>query len=287
MQVQYRRWTILAFPFPSLPLAGWQLTRDTLQVYTQIIGKIRESMTPRQKNGWHANLRATASGLSTMPVLSSPVTFEVVLDLTLHKVLVYTSRGERWSKPLQGQSQATFARQLLGALSSMGIHPDISRHQFEDDTWRSYDPRAVEKFWRVFSRTEAIFQNFRAGLYGETSPVHFCPHNFHLSLSWFSGRQAPNSQGEYVDELMNFGFSTGEAHISGPYFYATALPLPDNLSRMPLPAHTTWYNHDRQEAVMLYDALADSDDPEKKLLNFLEGMRWVGARCMVPEVSSL
>lgn len=237
-------------------------------------------MAPRQKNRWHANLRATATGLTTMPVLSGPATFEVLLDLTLHKVLVSTSRGERWSKPLQGQSEATFARQLLGALSSMGIHPDISRHQFEDDTWRSYDPRAAERFWRVLSRTEAMFQRFKAGLYGESSPVQFLPDSFHLSLTWFSGRQVPNSRGDYIDEIMNFGFSTGDVHIPGPYFYATALPLPDKLSQMPLPAHTVWYNHGRQEAVMMYDALADANDPEEKLLGFLEGMRWAGARCM-------
>jgi hypothetical protein len=186
-QVLYRRWIILAFPFPSLPLAGWQPTRDTLQVYTQIIGKIRESMTPRQKNGWHANLRATATGLSTMPVLSSPVTFEVVLDLTLHKVLVNTSRGERWSKPLQGQSQATFARQLLGALSSMGIHPDISRHQYEDQTWRSYDPRAVEKFWRVFLAPKLSFRISGPACMGRAARSSFARITFTFPYPGFQG----------------------------------------------------------------------------------------------------
>ncbi len=218
-----------------------------------------------------------------MPVLSGPVTFEVLLDLTLHKVLINTSRGERWSKPLTGQSEATFARQLLAALSSMGIHPDISRRQFDEDTWRSYAPRSVERFWRVISRTEAVFQRFRAGLYGESSPVQFLPNSFHLSLTWFSGRQIPNSKGNDVDEAMNFGFSTGDEQIPGPYFYATASPMLEELPLMPLPAHTFWYNHGRQEAIMMYDALADSDDPEQMLLGFLEGMRWAGARCMTPK----
>jgi hypothetical protein len=268
-------------------LAGWQPTRDTLHIYTQVLGKIRESMAPRQKHRWHANLRATASGLTTMPVLSGPLTFEILLDLTIHKVLISTSRGERWSKPLNGQSEATFARQLLGALSSMGIHPDISRHQFDEDIWLSYDPRSVEKFWRVFSRTEAVFQRFKAGLYGETSPVQFLPDRFQLSLTWFSGRQVPGEKGDYVDEIMNFGFSTGDDQIPGPYFFANASPVIEKLSQVPLPSHTFWYNHERQEAIMMYDALADSNDPEQMVLLFLEGMRWAGARCMTSKVSSL
>jgi hypothetical protein len=285
--IQARRCDILAFPFPTLPLEGWQPTRDTVQVYTQVLGKIRESMAPQQKYRWHVSLRATATGLCTMPILSGPVTFEVLLDLALHKVLISTSRGERWSKPLNGQSEATFARQLLGALSSMGIHPDISRHLFDEDTWRSYDPRSVERFWRVLSRTEAIFQRFKAGLYGESSPVQFLPGNFHLALTWFSGRQVPDTKGDYVDEAMHFGFSTGDDQISGPYFYASVSPMLDKLSKMPLPSHTFWFNHDRQEAIMMYDALSDSDDPEQTVLGFLEGMRWAGARCMTPKVSSL
>jgi hypothetical protein len=256
-------------------------------VYTQVLGKIRESIAPKQKYRWHANLRATAMGLSTTPLLAGPVTFEVVLDLTQHKVLIYTSRGERWSKPVQGQSEATFARQLLGALSSMGIHPDISRHLFDEDTWRSYDPRSVERFWRVVSRTEAVFQRFKAGLHGETSPVQFLPESFHLSLTWFSGRQVLNLRGDHVDEVMNFGFSTGDDQIPAPYFYATVKPMLEKLPQMPLPEQTFWYNHGRQEAVMMYDALADSADPEKMLLGFLEGMRSAGARCMTPMVPSL
>ena len=27
--------------WPSIPLAGWQYTRDTLHLYTQVIGKVR------------------------------------------------------------------------------------------------------------------------------------------------------------------------------------------------------------------------------------------------------
>ena len=33
-------------PWPSLPVAEWAPTRDTLQLWTQIVGKVRMERTP-------------------------------------------------------------------------------------------------------------------------------------------------------------------------------------------------------------------------------------------------
>ena len=37
--------------WPSLPLEAWKGTRDTLHMWTQIVGKIRLTLTPRVNHG--------------------------------------------------------------------------------------------------------------------------------------------------------------------------------------------------------------------------------------------
>jgi hypothetical protein len=53
--------------WPPLPLAEWRDTRDTLQRFVQIAGKIRMVSHP----AW--NQAATASGASSAPVVSTSV----------------------------------------------------------------------------------------------------------------------------------------------------------------------------------------------------------------------
>ncbi len=67
--------------FPPLVLADWQLTRDTLHGYAEIVGAVRGALSPSQKYSSHRSLLAAASGLTTGPIPSGPVTFELLLDL--------------------------------------------------------------------------------------------------------------------------------------------------------------------------------------------------------------
>jgi hypothetical protein len=43
--------------FLSLQLDEWQETRDALQSYARVVGKIRQALTPPQKHWWHVSLR--------------------------------------------------------------------------------------------------------------------------------------------------------------------------------------------------------------------------------------
>jgi hypothetical protein len=44
--------------WPAIPLADWQDTRDTLQLWLQIIGKVRMTNTPLINHWW--NVRSTS-----------------------------------------------------------------------------------------------------------------------------------------------------------------------------------------------------------------------------------
>ena len=51
--------------WPSLPLDAWSDTCATLQLWTQIVGKIRLVQTPWTNHSWHATLHVTPRGLTT------------------------------------------------------------------------------------------------------------------------------------------------------------------------------------------------------------------------------
>ena len=51
--------------WPALPVVGWQDTRDTVQLWTQMVGKTALALAPPLNHWWGVTLRVTASGLST------------------------------------------------------------------------------------------------------------------------------------------------------------------------------------------------------------------------------
>jgi len=46
--------------WPDLPLAAWSETCDTLQLWTQIVGKVRIALTPLINHWWNATFFVTA-----------------------------------------------------------------------------------------------------------------------------------------------------------------------------------------------------------------------------------
>ena len=54
--------------WPELPYAAWADTAATLQLWTQMVGKIRLALTPWLNHSWHVALYVTARGLTTSPI---------------------------------------------------------------------------------------------------------------------------------------------------------------------------------------------------------------------------
>jgi hypothetical protein len=88
------------FVFPPLSLADWRPSRDTLQNYAKVLGKIRRALTPPQKHWWHISLRVVPTGLTTTAIPipdADEATFEIILSLQpAPEVTITTSRGETW-----------------------------------------------------------------------------------------------------------------------------------------------------------------------------------------------
>ena len=72
--------------WPSLEWRDWQATAETLHMFTQIVGKTRLALTPRQNHWWNVPLYVTARGLSTsaMPLVDGDAALEIEFDFLSH-----------------------------------------------------------------------------------------------------------------------------------------------------------------------------------------------------------
>ena len=81
--------------WPPLPYEEWQDTAKTLHLWTQIVGKVRLTLTPWINHSWHVTLYVTSRGLTTSPIPYGFYTFEIEFDLIDHRLL---HLEERWQQ---------------------------------------------------------------------------------------------------------------------------------------------------------------------------------------------
>jgi len=190
--------------WPELPYAAWKETRDTLHLWTQVVGKIRLTLTPWLNHSWHVALYVTARGLTTSPIAWHGGSFQIDFDFIDHVLWVRLSDGRFRQVMLKPMSVAEFYEDLMIALRELGIETSISTMPceiadcipFEQDTVHTaYDADYANRFWRVLLTAKEIFAHFRTGFLGKTSPVHFFWGSFDLAVTRFSGRPAPRHPG--------------------------------------------------------------------------------------------
>lgn len=276
--------------FPLLQLADWQPTRDAIHAYAQVLGKIRGALTPRQRHWWHISLQVTGDGLSTSPIplAQAGQSFDMLLDLRQHVLVVQTPSRSAWTLPLAAPwSQRTFSQKVFDGLAGLGIEVSIDRSTFSSETPFDYDPAAAERFCVALEQVDKVFRQFRAGLPGVASPVQLWPHHFDLALAWFTGRKVPGfdvADEEWADEQMGFGFATGDASFPAPYFYVTAYPWPPDLDAAPLKRPARWVRKGWKGALLPYAALTTRKRSETYLLDFLSHTQQMAAAAMLAPV---
>lgn len=282
-------------PLPALPLEAWEQSKITLHMYAQIVGKIRLALMPKRNHWWHAPLYVYSRGWTTGPIPWSDFRFEIVFDLLDHELRIMTTRGERLTMPLGG-SVADFHSGLFSLLATLGVHPEIKAVPYdqpfttpfaEDREHASYDRDFVTRLARIHAWTDVVFWKFSGRFTGKTSPIHLFWHSFDLAVTRFSGRPAPPMEAAnrvnreaYSHEVVSFGFWAGDTKIRYPAYYAYAHPEPSGLRETPLePSDACWIEQNGGSlAILPYEALNTSPDPERRLLDFLESAYQAGAR---------
>jgi len=269
---------------PALRFTDWKDTRDTLHLYTRIIGKIRGRCSPKSKHWWHITLSVSARGLTTTPFPIAGQNLELTLDLTTHRLALDSSDGWSAALPLANRSAAGLCCWIRSALAAADIElePDLLA-AFDGEQTLPYDIEAVDRYRRVINRLDTAFKTFKGGLREETSPVQVFPHHLDLAMNWFSGRLVPGidpADEESADEQMNFGFVTGDGSVPDAYFYATAYPAPEGWTDLTLPEGAYWHTVGWTGALLPYSTLAASDRPEAMLLDYLRTVQAHGKKLM-------
>ncbi|TMB95475.1 MAG: hypothetical protein E6J40_11960 [Chloroflexi bacterium] len=109
--------------WPELPYGEWYETLETLHMVTQIVGKVRLSLTPFEPQWANVPLYTTARGMTTTPMASDGVIFQVDIDLIDHQVLISTAGGETRRVALKARPVAAFYAEFMSNLSAIGIAP--------------------------------------------------------------------------------------------------------------------------------------------------------------------
>jgi hypothetical protein len=277
--------------WPALPYAAWRDSCETLQLWTQIVGKIRLSRTPWLNHSWHVALYVTPRGLTTSPIPDGDRSFELTFDLVDHGLRITTSDRPQQQLPLRAQSVATFYAELIAMLAELGIHVSIDDLPNEvanpirfgaDTTHASYDPDAVARFGQVLRQADRVFKQFRTAFIGKASPVHFFWGSFDLAVTRFSGRGAPPHPGgvphlsdavareAYSHEVSSAGFWPGGGAIDYPAFYSYAYPAPAGFAEAPVRPDAAFFSKNLGEFILPYDAVRTAADPDAALMQFLE-----------------
>jgi hypothetical protein len=276
--------------WPELPYVAWQETCATLQLWTQIVGKIRLTQTPWLNHSWHVTLYVTSRGLTTSPIPHGSRSFEIEFDFVRHALIIDVSDGASRSIPLQPRTVAEFHATVTSALEELGIPVRIkdypceipgARPFTEDRAHFAYDRDYAQRFWKVLVQVDRVFKQFRTGFLGKASPVHFFWGSFDLAVTRFSGRRAPTFTGKapgldpavmqeaYSHEVSSAGFWPGGNGIDYAAFYSYAYPTPAQFKSFPVQPTGAVFNETLGEYLLPYDTVRTAANPDAALLAFL------------------
>ena len=280
-----------AEPWPALPYEAWKDTCTTLQLWTQIVGKIRLTKTPWTNHSWHVALYVTPRGLTTSPIPYDGRAFQIDFDFIDHVLLIQTSDGATRRLALEARSVAEFHDALMAALAALDIRVRIHGRPnevadpipFRDDrAHAAYDANYAQRFWRVLLQADRVFKQFRTRFLGKVSPVHFFWGSFDHAVTRFSGRTAPPHPGgipnlpdavtreAYSHEVSSAGFWPGGGGVDYPAFYSYAYPTPTGFAAAPVRPEAAFFHERLGEFILPYDAVRTAPAPDAMLLEFLQ-----------------
>jgi hypothetical protein len=262
-------------------------------MWAQMLGKVRLRLTPLVNHWWNVPLYVTARGLTTSRIPYGQRAFELWFDFKRHQLVLETTDGILKTLPLAPRSVAEFYGEFMGMLRSAGIEVKIWRMPVEvptsiafdqDRAHCSYDPAAVEKFWRILLSVDAVFGQFRSGFIGKSSPVHFFWGSFDLAVTRFSGRRAPERPGAdattreaYSHEVSSVGFWPGGGDVKDAVFYSYTVPEPQGFKEASVRPGAARYEKQLNEFLLNYEDVRKAGSPTASLLEFCQSTYDAGA----------
>lgn len=266
--------------WPALDYESWNDALDTLHMKMQIIGKVKLSFNAFLNQWWQAAFYLNLKGMTTGLIPYEDGVFEIEFNFIDHNLSIRTSNDKLKHISLGESSVAEFYYDFLDTLKSMGITVKINTMPCEfadpipfelDYARKSYDKDSIQRWWKILLRVQPVFERFRTGFSGKSSPVHFFWGSFDLSESRFSGKSCDCPEGAdniikfaENEENFTFGFWPGDRSYPHPAFYSYFYPAPSGIETL-----SNYYNPQMREFILNYDELIESPDPEERILKFL------------------
>ncbi|MFI1442110.1 DUF5996 family protein [Streptomyces fructofermentans] len=273
--------------WPRLRVDDWTDTKDTLHMWTQIVGKVRLAHAPLLNHWWQVTFYVSSRGLTTTAVPYGTGAFEIEFDFIEHQLRIHTSAGSVRTVALEPKPVAQFHAETMRALGELGIETRIQATPnevepavpfAEDYGHASYDPAAAHLFWRQLLQARRVMEEFRSHFAGKVSPVHFFWGAMDLACTRFSGRGAPAHPGGapncgdwvmaegYSRELSSCGFWPGGGEEGA--FYSYAYPEPKGFGEYPVAPAEAFYSKEYAQFLLPYEVVRQSDAPDSTLLSF-------------------
>ena len=277
--------------WPELDYSADKATIESLHAYLQVVGKLPTRALPWCNHSWHLALRVVPRGYRTYPVEFAGGEAEVLFDCLSGAIAVETSQGFADGFEVTGQTVARFHTQLTELLSAAGVNTAIDGAPNEveeavpfvsDTREREWDIAASQRSHRAFADANRVFERFRSGFVGKSSPSHLFWGSLDLAVTRFSGRTAPLHPGgfpnlpddvtreAYSHEVASAGFWLGGGGVDQAAFYAYGYPTPDGLKDADVEPDAAYWHDELSEFVLPYAYVRQADDPEAALLRFLE-----------------
>jgi hypothetical protein len=297
----------LASLWPSLPVAEWSDTRDTLQLWTQIVGKVRMVNEPLVNHWWSVPLYVSARGLTTGLIPhASGQGFQIDFDLRTHHLEVTTTGGEMRSFALEAGPVSEFFARTMALLAEAGVPTKIWPVPVEmqmaipfpdDEVHVAYQPEQAERFWLTLVQIVRVFTRFRSRFLGKASPVHLFWGALDLATTRFSGRPAPPYRSAvpncgpqvmleaYSHEVSSCGYWPGGEGEG--LFYSYAYPEPAGFRDAQVRPDSARFDEQLGEFVLPYEAVRTAAEPDHVLLDFLQSTYEAAANAAAWDRASL
>jgi hypothetical protein len=273
--------------WPALSQSAWSDTCATLQLWLQMVGKVRMALTPAINHCWNVTLYPT-----------------IDFDFVEHELVFETSDGRREAIKLEPMTVAEFYSRLMTALESLDALCNMWPVPCEvaqpipfkkDEVHKAYDPVYAQRFWRILLQSTRVIEVFRARFIGKVSPIHLFWGAMDLACTRFSGRTAPEHpsmpglpdrvvRDAYSHEVSSCGFWPGAAGAPGagfiePFFYSYAYPEPPGYREYAIAPAQAKFDSTFGEFIFPYEAMRQSADPDDALLEFLQSTYEAAANC--------
>jgi hypothetical protein len=277
--------------WPALSYDRLRPTVDTLQLWTQIAGKVALERTPWINHSWHVTLRLSARGMATRLMPGDGAALQLEFDVFAQQLVARTTDGGEQRVALKAGAVADFYAEVMQALDALGVPTRIVAEPnelaeavpfAEDHAQRRYDPDVARDFWQALVQIQRVFLRFRSGFLGKSSPIHFFWGAADLAVTRFSGRRAPLHPGgiphlpdavtqeAYSHEVSSAGFWAGDEGCPAPSFYSYAYPTPPGFDAARVAPAEARFEPGLGEFLLPYEAVRTAADPDDALLQFLQ-----------------